>query len=554
MADGGPGDIGTLTTWQLCITYTVGAPPPTNGVWTPITGLYSDPGAGTPYVAGTPTNIVYAKPLVSTTYSVTVTNIVPSSFTLSQTSSNTITAGNSVACNAGGVTTDNSYWRVYDLNTYTLGAPFSINSIQFGIELEQGAAIPIQVGLYKQTGGAFPGGTRTLFYTQTYSIPNTTTALYNAVLTTPQVVNTTDVIVVELFSPATPGSGFFLGSNAAPETGPLYLNAVACGVANPVTVASLGFPNMHGIITINGSSPGATCQSPATLVPVTVNIPVALNPNLPANAIVCTDKVTSFTVATTAGTSPTYQWQVSTNAGNNWANVANNANYSGATTATLTITAPPTTWNGYFYRCVVSGAAPCGSVNSRNALLTVNPLPVISISASPYRKLFPGLRTTLSSTTSPAAAVGGYNWLRNDVPLSNPALGVVSGVGTGTLLLDVDGLGTYKLRVTDVNGCVSTSLPITISDSASGRVFIYPNPNGGVFQVRYNPNSNNVLPRGLRAFNQLGQKVFDATYSLGLPYAKMLVDLRNAGSGVYDIEVYDVNGLRLAVGRVEILR
>ena len=287
-----------------------------------------------------------------------------------------------------------------------------------------------------------------------------------------------------------------------------------------------------------------------TLVPVTVNVPVAITAQ-PVNAVVCTDKVTSFSVTAT-GTTPTYQWQVSTDAGNTFTNIVNNANYSGATTNTLTITNPPTAWNGYIYRVVVTGAAPCGSVNSFNRVLTVNPLPTIVITASPYKKLLPGLRTGISSTVSPLAAT--YTWLRNGAVLTATSLGIVSGVGTGSLLIDVDGLGDYRLRVTDVNGCTNTSGTVTISDSTSGRVFIYPNPNSGQFQVRYNPTSNNVLPRGINVYNSRGQRIRNLSYTLGLPFARMDVDLRNFGAGVYWIEVVDVNGDRLAIGRAEVLR
>lgn len=121
---------------------------------------------------------------------------------------------------------------------------------------------------------------------------------------------------------------------------------------------------------------------------------------------------------------------------------------------------------------MVTGTAPCGPVNSLQRLLTVNPLPTITIGASLYRKLFPGLRTTLSSTVSPIAAT--YTWLRNGNPVGSASSQVV----------DIDGLGDYTLRVTDVNGCTNTSNLISITDSVTGKVFIYPNPNSGQFQVR----------------------------------------------------------------------
>lgn len=48
-----------------------------------------------------------------------------------------------------------------------------------------------------------------------------------------------------------------------------------------------------------------------------------------------------------------YQWQVNT--GNGYANITDNANYSGASLATLSIKNLPLDWNGYTYRCLING-------------------------------------------------------------------------------------------------------------------------------------------------------------------------------------------------------
>ena len=136
--------------------------------------------------------------------------------------------------------------------------------------------------------------------------------------------------------------------------------------------------------------------------------------------------------------------------------------------------------------------------------------------------------------------------------LTNPALGVVSGLGTGTLVVDVDGMGVYQLRVTDVNGCTSTSNTITIRDSASGKCFIYPNPTSGKFQVRYYSVANNVLPRSLTIYDAKGDRVFTQMYTIGRPYDRMDVDMRAMGKGLYWVEIGDLNGNRLTMCRVVI--
>jgi hypothetical protein len=136
--------------------------------------------------------------------------------------------------------------------------------------------------------------------------------------------------------------------------------------------------------------------------------------------------------------------------------------------------------------------------------------------------------------------------------LTNPSLGVVSGIGTGSVLLDVDGMGDYQLRVTDVNGCTSSSNIITIKDSASGKCFIYPNPSTGKFQVRYYSVANNVLPRGIVIYDAKGDRVLSQTYTIGRPYDRMDVDMRAYGKGLYWVEIVDRNGNRLSVCRIVI--
>jgi subtilisin-like proprotein convertase family protein len=57
-------DGGSITSWS--ITFEI-----PGAVWTPATGLFTDPGTTVPYVAGTYAGVVYAKPTTTTTYAVT---------------------------------------------------------------------------------------------------------------------------------------------------------------------------------------------------------------------------------------------------------------------------------------------------------------------------------------------------------------------------------------------------------------------------------------------------------------------------------------------------
>jgi len=84
-------------------------------------------------------------------------------------------------------------------------------------------------------------------------------------------------------------------------------------------------------------------------------ITIGTNPASVASA--ATPYTGTFTVAATAlpTASLSYQWQVSTNGGTSFTNVTNAGVYTGATTATLTLTsAAKVTYNNYQYRCNVS--------------------------------------------------------------------------------------------------------------------------------------------------------------------------------------------------------
>ncbi len=90
----------------------------------------------------------------------------------------------------------------------------------------------------------------------------------------------------------------------------------------------------------------------------------------PANTAVCELSNASFSITATGATS--YQWQV--DPGSGFVNITDDAIYSGATTATLNITAAPFSINNTQYRCIATNGT--GSTTSNGASLTLTPLAV----------------------------------------------------------------------------------------------------------------------------------------------------------------------------------
>jgi subtilisin-like proprotein convertase family protein len=326
----------------------------------------------------------------------------------------------------------------------------------------------------------------------------------------------------------TPSTGLF--TNAAGTTpytgtavGQVYAAPTATTTYSAVVTAGLCSTNPQSI-TINANTAPA-----GTLIAA----PVTVCNNKPA--------VFGFT-GLSGGTGLNYQWQVSTTAVPTFTNIA------GATTAGFTIPSATTALSGNKYRVIVSSAGCAGTtaLTSSESLLTVNPTPIVTISVSPFTKLFPGLTTTLTASVSPTTA-STYQWVRNGAN--------VAGATTNKYVANIDGLGTYTVNVSDANGCTNTStIPssISITDSATNNIlFIYPSPNSGKFQVRYyfaDNFTNNTSSAFVNVYDEKGVRVFTRQFTPGKGYGQMNVDLGAHGTGVYRVDLLNANGERLKTG------
>ncbi len=117
-----------------------------------------------------------------------------------------------------------------------------------------------------------------------------------------------------------------------------------------------------------------TCPSPVTSACATLTVgDAAAITSQPSNVTVCAGANATFSVTAT-GSSLTYQWQISTDGGTTFTNIA------GATAATYTVTGTTPAMNNNRYRVIVFSCTPTG-VTSNAAILTVNT--PISISAQP---------------------------------------------------------------------------------------------------------------------------------------------------------------------------
>jgi hypothetical protein len=302
-----------------------------------------------------------------------------------------------------------------------------------------------------------------------------------------------------------------------------------------VTVALNG--NQYRAV-VNGLCVTGLNSNVATL---TLNTPVQVTTQ-PANTQVCVGASAQISITAT-GTTITYQWQESIGGGA-FQNLNNAAPYSGVTTATLTINPAALNLNGRQYRVIASGV-PCGAVTSNTVTLTVNILPVPVLTVASYPGITPYVRSGLYVTVSPTGTYT-YQWYKNNVLVPTRTASFFDA--------SVDDFGDYTVVVTNTNtGCSNITNRVTLRDSASNQLFIIPNPSSGVFNVSYYTITTGIV-RTLNVYDSKGARVYSSAYNISRYYDRMEVNLKNAASGVYMVELVDSKGTRIATGKVVIKR
>jgi len=145
-----------------------------------------------------------------------------------------------------------------------------------------------------------------------------------------------------------------------------------------------------------GTCEGTTCGA----ITITVNAPTTIA-NQPSDQLVCESGTATFTVA--AFNAISYKWQE--NSGSGFVDITENSIYTGVSLATLTITNPTFSRNGYSYRCKVNGICPEVST-SNSAKLNVTATPTVAVAGDDQSIC--GTSVTLSANT-PTAGTGSWS-------------------------------------------------------------------------------------------------------------------------------------------------
>ncbi len=531
--DGVTGEVGTLFSWCLNITYSTGnfIPTTTKAVWSPGAGLFSDPASTIPYIIGTAVDSVWTRPIPAGVYQYQVTTQGLPPVMCSPATNFINTDGNAT------VTINIRNNHPYPIRLLQIDSRTSLPGLTFVSGYYKTAAINGAPGAISGANGWIPFGGANITGTGT-GIQPFMTAL-SLIIPAGATYGICLQAITAAFVPNLAYSTISPGTHSFDDGGCEIITGTNIGYSGdiipvaPVTTLS-GFV---GKLYFSKTTP--VCTSLPRTVVVTVGLVTTIT-TPPVNQNICLGQSAVFSVTAAGSAGLTYQWRVSSNGGSTYTNIVNAAPYSGVNTATLTINTPPLSMSGSLYRVSINGAAACAGVVSPSALLTINPLPTVTITANPLI-IGPTQTTTIFSTVTPNPATT-YTWYYNN--------SVLPGATLASLLVNYGSPGDYQLKVTDINNCgVGVSNIITIANSFALNTYTYPNPNAGIFQVRYPSEVNIPTQRALNVFNNRGEKIITRNFTQTIPYQKIDVDVRSHGKGLYWIELRDATGKRLAINR-----
>jgi gliding motility-associated-like protein len=175
----------------------------------------------------------------------------------------------------------------------------------------------------------------------------------------------------------------------------------------------------------------------------------------------------SYSATLTAGSGTTsYQWQVSTNGGGTWTNITNNATYSGATTATLTISTATIAMKEYRYRLnIAQSDYICGNLTSSAARLIMSNTPTVTDDVATATEDTPLNGSVLTNDSgSGGSAITVTNFTINGTTYTAGQTASIPNVGT--IILRANGTYTFT-PAANYNGAVPV-ISYTATDANGG--------------------------------------------------------------------------------------
>jgi hypothetical protein len=376
-------------------------------VWSPSTNLYTNAAATTAYSGGSATT-VYALNNSATSYTVTATNNTCTSSASVTTSINplpAITLGTADAVCLGTTSSTLSY-------TATTGSP---NQFIIDYDATANAQGFVDISTYTSFSSspislAIPANATAGTYNATLTVKNSTTGCVSTTYSFTVTLNSPPNITSQpsnsivlpgadaTFTVSATGTGLSYQWQVSTDNGATWTNASGTSTNASYTesaVASGSTGNQYRCI-VSGTAPCSSQTSNAATLTVS-STAIAAHPQ---DQVICSSSGTASFSVTTTGSTPTYQWQVSTDGGSTWSDI------SGETNSSLSLTGLTVTSNTYKYRCSLNS----GSINSNAALLTVYAAPTISAQPTDLTVCSNATSGTITISASGNGSTLSYQW------------------------------------------------------------------------------------------------------------------------------------------------
>ena len=194
----------------------------------------------------------------------------PQTRTLTQTTTQTLKAGNSIACGNSTGTRANNYYRVFDLPAMGITGAFNVSQVSFQVEHCHhnsgiGCTVAVRVGTYSAAPGATLATANMAILASNASVavpeiienpgppPSTPGGTVNAPITA--TIPAGSKLLVEVDAPDGANIySFYMGSNDGGEAGLGYIVAPICSINVPTSISSVGTAApRHLLLTVTGT-------------------------------------------------------------------------------------------------------------------------------------------------------------------------------------------------------------------------------------------------------------------------------------------------------------
>lgn len=281
-------------------------------------------------------------------------------------------------------------------------------------------------------------------------------------------------------------NGYVRDGSNQPLNATVYATATISGVMYAVNAQTNGsgdyvLPVIDGTWQVGAFANDFTNPNPLTAIisgsNATRNFTLTKAPVIssqPTDQTVNAGQTLVFAINANSNAPLSFQWQVSSDGGSNWGDLANGSTYNNVTSSVLGVTANAGL-NGYRYRCIATNSF--GSASSNHALLTVNVTDVApSITAQPTNQTVNAGQNatfTVAADGTPVPTLqwqvstdGGSNW--NDLTNAAPYSGVTLATLTVTTTSGLSGY-RYRALATSTAGSASSNaalLTVNVPDVA----------------------------------------------------------------------------------------